>query len=88
MEIRGKHPQGADVVQKGAGAPVLTSERAHLLSEIYTLPGRQILNRILNVDEPRKLIQGLTCEDFYWLIKKMGTDDCVPFLELASTDQW
>ncbi len=80
METRGKHPQRAEVSRTGAGAPVLR--------DLYALSGRQMLNRILNLEDPRTFIQGLSSEDFYWLIKKIGEGDCVPFLELASTDQW
>ncbi len=38
--------------------------------------------------DPKGFVRGLSSEDFYWLIKKIGDDDCLPLLELASTRQW
>jgi len=59
-----------------------------LLNQLYSVPGRQILDRILDHPDPQRYIRALPCEDFFWLIKKVGEDDCVPLLELASTHQW
>ena len=67
--------------------PVL-DDRRELVRNLHALPSRKILDRILELDQPREFIQGLTSEDLYWLIKKVGDDDCLPLLELASIEQW
>jgi len=69
------------------GEPVST-EREMLLRELNTLPGNKILDRLLEIENPREIVHSLSSGDFYWLVKKIGDDDCVPLLDLASTDQW
>ena len=59
-----------------------------LLKRIPYLSGKEILDRILEQEDPRPLIQQLPHGDFFWLVKKVGDDDCLPLLELASEDQW
>jgi len=71
----------------GERKPVL-DDRRDLVRDLHALPSSKILNRILEADQPGELVQGLTSEDFFWLIKKVGDDDCLPLLELASIDQW
>jgi len=63
-------------------------DRQALVRSLYALSGQQALNRILEQDNPKEVVQGLPHEDFFWLIKKVGEDDCLPLLELASPDQW
>ena len=46
------------------------------------------LDHILAQEDARQFIQQLPSDDFFWLIKKVGDDDCLPLLELASEDQW
>lgn len=67
--------------------PVL-AEREILLRELHALPSVKALNRILELENPRRFVQELPSEDLFWLIKKIGEDDCLPLLELASVDQW
>jgi hypothetical protein len=67
--------------------PASTNRRV-LTRELYALPGNQILNRLLEHENPREMIQGLPNEDFLWLVKKIGEDDSLPLLKLASLDQW
>jgi len=71
---------------QGLSSPA--TDRAPLLAELHGLNGIQIVDRILATDDPRALVQGLPSEDFFWLIKKVGEDDCLPVLELASHEQW
>jgi len=73
--------------RSSAERAVLTG-REGLLKDLHTLPGRKILNRILEQKNPRKWVQSLSSGDFFWLVKKMGEEDCIPLLELASVDQW
>jgi hypothetical protein len=58
------------------------------LTELYPLSSKEVLNRILEHDRPRQLVQELPSEDFFWLVKKVGDNDCLPILELASEEQW
>jgi len=71
----------------GERKPVL-DDRRDLVRDLHALPSSKIMNRILEADQPTELVQGLTSEDFFWLIKKVGDDDCLTLLELASNDQW
>jgi len=59
-----------------------------VLKEVYPLSGQMVLDRILSEDNPRELIHGLPQEDFFWLVKKAGDNDCLTLLEMASLDQW
>ncbi|UCF83056.1 MAG: hypothetical protein JSV50_18015 [Desulfobacteraceae bacterium] len=59
-----------------------------LLKRISSLSGKEILDRILEQEDPRSLIQQLPHGDFFWLVKKVGDNDCLPLLEWASEDQW
>lgn len=59
-----------------------------ILKDLYPLSGRAILNQILDMNRPQKLIRGLPAQDFFWLVKKVGDNDCLPLLEMASEDQW
>ena len=88
METRAQHSEITETYQAGSGMPVLTDQRRLLLKELFALPGRDILNKILDLDNPREMVQALPCEDFFWLIKKVGEEDSVALLELASVDQW
>jgi len=66
---------------------IFVSQR-NTLTEFYPLSGKEVLNRILEHDRPSQLIQELPGEDFFWLVKKIGDNDCLPLLELASEEQW
>ena len=59
-----------------------------LLKDLHHLSGEGVLNRILDQESPRELVRALPHEDFFWVIRKVGEEDCLPLLQLASTDQW
>lgn len=69
------------------GEPVST-EREMLLRELNTLPGDKILDQLFEMENPREIVHSLSSGDLYWLVKKIGDEDCVSLLDLASTDQW
>lgn len=52
------------------------------------LSGDELIERVISMPDPKGFVTGLSSEDFYWLVKKVGEDDCLPLLELASTGQW
>ncbi|MBN1847419.1 MAG: hypothetical protein JW932_02420 [Deltaproteobacteria bacterium] len=68
-------------------SPEITSSRA-LIRELLPLSGMDALNHILNHEDPGRLIQGLPRVDLFWLVKKIGEDDALPLLRLASNEQW
>jgi hypothetical protein len=58
------------------------------VSDLLPLSGSEILNRILDCPDPKKAVQGLPAEDFYWILKKFSEEDALTLLELASERQW
>ncbi|MEW6664956.1 MAG: DUF6178 family protein [Thermodesulfobacteriota bacterium] len=58
------------------------------MKELPRLSGRDALDRILEAEHPVKVVQGMARVDFYWLVKKIGDDDALPLIELASPEQW
>ena len=52
------------------------------------MSGREALDRILEQKYPQHYVQDITSVDFFWLIKKIGEDDALPILKLASPEQW
>ena len=70
-----------------AEKPVPT-EYEGLMKDLHALTGSKILGRIMEQKNPRKMVQTLPSGDFFWLVKKVGEEDCLPLLELASDAQW
>lgn len=67
--------------------PAVSASRA-LLSRLIPLSGMDALNQILDHEDPGQLVQGMTRVDLFWLVKKIGEDDALPLLRLASNEQW
>jgi hypothetical protein len=65
-----------------------TSHGEILLREFDSLGGGEILERILHGGNPRKVVEEFPAGDFFWLIKKIGSDDSLALLELATPEQW
>lgn len=72
----------------GGSAPSATADPRAVVKDLHSLPSHKIIDRILESEHPEKTVQGLPAQDFFWLVKKIGTDDCLPLLQLASADQW
>ena len=83
-----KKPSGKAKTLGNEGQKPISVPQQSILTKFYPLSGKEVLNQILAHDHPRRLIQKLPVEDFFWLAKKVGDDDCLPLLELASEDQW
>ena len=77
-----KHHSTDDIVESSASRSTI------LLREFDSLSGGEILERILNEKNPRKVVEEFPAGDFFWLIKKIGSDDSLALLELATPDQW
>ena len=67
--------------------PILSEEKS-VLANIHDLSSGDALKRVLDHPDPLHLVQSLPEEDFFWLVKKIGEDDCIPVLRLASETQW
>ncbi|MBW2129578.1 MAG: hypothetical protein JRH13_09465 [Deltaproteobacteria bacterium] len=74
-------------MEKKEDKPIVRDLRS-LQRELRNLSGRDIMARILDHENPMELVRGLPSEDFYWMIKKVGEEDCLPLLQLASDEQW
>ncbi|MBN1278135.1 MAG: hypothetical protein JXA35_11665 [Deltaproteobacteria bacterium] len=66
----------------------LTTELAALIKDTCSISGKDTLNLILENSHPRQLVHSLPYEDFFWLLKRVGKEDCIPLLSLASENQW
>ena len=75
-----------DITSTDAGDPVAASRE--VVAGLLPLMGNQALNKILDHDNPAQLVQNMTRVDLFWLIKKIGENDSLPLLRLASLDQW
>ena len=65
-----------------------TAAQADLVREVFSLSPTDCLERILSLDHPQALVRNLSRVDFYWLVKKVGEEDSLPLLQLASNEQW
>lgn len=63
-------------------------EDAPLTVDLYSLQGSDLLNWVLEDNDPPALVQNLPDADFFWLVKRIGDDDSLPVLQLATTEQW
>ena len=59
-----------------------------ILGKILPLSGSEALNRILDYVNAGQIVRDISRVDLFWLIKKIGEDDSLPLLRLASYDQW
>ncbi len=50
--------------------------------------GSALLKEILELPNARQVVEELAPTDFFWLVRKIGEDDSLPLLEMASTEQW
>jgi hypothetical protein len=69
------------------GKPLSAQSRLDV-EHLASLSGKEILERIEAAPDPRALVQEMAQGDFFWVVKKVGMDDCLPVLEQASEDQW
>ena len=56
--------------------------------ELMALPGKKALEVILDSPTPARLVQSLSEEDLFWLVRDIGPEDAIPILSLASNEQW
>ncbi len=58
------------------------------LDGIQALSAGKALEKVLNHPDCPRLIQTMSSEDFYFLINKIGVDESLELLKLATFDQW
>ncbi len=75
-------------VEQGHGSGDTGSSLNALLASYASVTGRELLDRILEAENPALWVESLSFGDFFWLIKKIGNDDTLPLLSLATDDQW
>ena len=73
---------------KREGQTVLERRKELFFQKLFTLSPEKTMDFILEQKEAKQLVQQLSFLDLYWLIKKIGEDDSVPLLGLASEQQW
>ncbi len=73
---------------KREGQSVLERRREIFFGRLFALSPEKTIDFILEQKEARQLVQQLSFLDLYWLIKKIGEDDSIPLLGLASEEQW
>jgi hypothetical protein len=59
-----------------------------LVRTLFSMTSSQALNYIIDQENAAQLVPELSHVDFFWLIKKIGEDDALPVLKLASLEQW
>jgi hypothetical protein len=79
-------PKEASVATVEAKTP--SKRQSDLLREIFSLAASDALKRVLSLDHPEHVIRGMSRVDFFWLLKKVGEDDSVSLLQMASDEHW
>ncbi len=65
----------------------VSADEGERIRGLLDFSGNKILDKIMEWDNPRQLVRQIPAEDFFWLIQKMGEDECLPMLAMASDDQ-
>ncbi len=81
MPSIGKEGPAREVNKEVAG-------RRDLMRSLLSLPSSELVNRILDLEHPENMVPALPNVDLYWLMKKIGEEDALPLLKLASQEQW
>jgi hypothetical protein len=64
-----------------------TQEKA-FLEALAGFSGTDALNRILDHKKGQLIVRNMANTDLFWLIKKIGEEDALPILKMATDDQW
>ncbi len=60
----------------------------HQRQDILKKDGEAALSMILDAPAPVTLVQSFPDQDLYYLMNKIGPDDFIPVLSMATSDQW
>ena len=80
--------QDKSIMKNGFDAGMQPALRREALDRILSLPGSEALNRLLDHENALQIVRDMSRVDLFWLIKKIGDEDSLPLLRLASDDQW
>ena len=72
--------QPSEAVSDRRGEKPFLVDRKTIAKKIAALSGGEILDLILGHKTPKDIVQDMSSGDFFWLVKKVGSDDCLPFL--------
>lgn len=73
---------------KREGQTISERRRELFFRKLFALPAEKTMDFILEQKDATQLVQQLSFLDLYWLIKKIGENDSIPLLGLASERQW
>lgn len=59
-----------------------------LRKALKDLSGTGLLKVVLELPNARQVVEEMAPTDFFWLVKKIGEEDSLPLLEMASQEQW
>jgi Family of unknown function (DUF6178) len=86
------HRKGSGLSEKKTKGSVnekeLVRRAPEAAKEILSLSGSVALNRILALEHPEEFVRNMAHVDLYWLVKKIGEEDALPILQMASSAQW
>jgi hypothetical protein len=51
-------------------------------------PEGELLQRIMESENPGELVKKLPAEDLFWIVKRIGEEESLALLEIASEEQW
>jgi len=59
-----------------------------VVPDLLSLPGDKLLQRIIDSENPGELVRKLPAEDLFWIVKRIGEEESLALLEVASEEQW
>ncbi len=57
-------------------------------ADFMSLSGDKLLKQILDGNNPEEFVRTLSPDDFYWIVKKIGDEESLALLEIATAEQW
>lgn len=77
-----------DKTQRSLEKRSLHAPEKAFLEGLATFSGTDALNRIIEHKKGHLIVQNMAKTDLCWLVKKIGEEDAVPILKMATNDQW
>ena len=73
---------------KREGQTISERKRELFFERLFTIPETKVIDFILEQKDAAQIVRQMPFVDLYWLIKKIGEDDSIPILRLATEEQW
>jgi hypothetical protein len=77
-----------DKTQRSLEKKSLDTPEKAFLKGLATFSGTDALNRIIEHKNGHLIVRNMAKTDLFWLVKKIGEDDALPILKMATDDQW